>query len=256
MPAACGYPDLGVHDQRHLVFLDTGLLREVTDFPTHLGLPLTSYPNVVLSMHAYTHIYTIDNLLGQAPEKATYPWGGFDQSYSLADREARALNAALFVAEFGDDPSEDTFEVTNQLIEQEKHNVGFAFWTWKENGGKTSWGMFNPPTVATSSSGCLRAARERLLARVYPRASADPSPTYHYDPSTGAFSFAGHGRQGDAPTVISIPSEVTGAVSSSGTVKESVTTAPDGTRLVSASPAGGPFTIRIAPAPLSLTGCA
>jgi hypothetical protein len=40
MPAVCGYRDLGVRDQRHLFFLDTGLVREVTDFPTHLGLPV------------------------------------------------------------------------------------------------------------------------------------------------------------------------------------------------------------------------
>jgi endoglycosylceramidase len=255
MPAPCGYPDLGVHDQRHLVFLDTGLLREVTDFPTHLGLPVSSYPNVALSMHAYTHVYTFDHLAGQRADKANYPWGGYDQSYSLAIREARAMNAALFVAEFGNDQSWDSLELANQLLEQEQHDLGFAFWTWKENGGSSSWGMFNPPTVATASSGCLRVERERLLARVYPRASADPSPKYQYNPSSGAFSFAGHSRQGDAPTVISIPSEVTGAVSSSGAVQASVTTAPDGTRLVTASPTGGFFSIEVAPAPLSLSGC-
>jgi hypothetical protein len=259
MPAPCGYPDLGVHDLRHLIFLDTGLMREVTDFPTHLGLPLTSYPNVVLSIHAYTHIYTIDNLLGQTPEKATYPWGGFDQSYSLADREARALNTALFVAEFGDDPSEDSFEVNNQLFEQEKHDVGFAFWTWKENGDKKkTWGMFNPPVAgsATSSSGCLRAKRESLIARVYPRASADPTPVYRYDPATGSFSLSAIGKAGDPATVVSIPSEVTGSVSTLGAVEASVTTAQDGTRLITASPAGGSFSIEVAAAPLSLSGCA
>jgi len=255
MPAPCGYPDLGVHDLRHLVFLDTGLLREVTDFPTHLGLPVSSYPNVVLSMHAYTHIYTFDQLAGQRADKASYPWGGYDQSYSLAIREARAMDAALFVAEFGDDQSWDSLELANQLLEQEQHDLGFAFWTWKENGGSTSWGMFNPPTVATAASGCLRVERERLLARVYPRASADPSPAYHYDSATGAFSLSATGKPGDPPTVVSIPPEVTGAVSSSGAVKASVTTAPDGARLVTASPSGGSFSIAVAPASLSLTGC-
>src|SRR3981189_2183608 len=63
MPSVCGYPDLGVHDLHHLFFLEPGLLREVTDFPTHLGLPVSSYPNLVLSLHAYTHLYTIDPLL-------------------------------------------------------------------------------------------------------------------------------------------------------------------------------------------------
>src|SRR6266568_3822632 len=105
MPAPCGYRDLGVHDLRHLVFLDAGLLREVTDFPTHLGLPVSSYPNLVLGIHAYTHVYTIDHLIDQKtpPDKARYPWGGYDQSYYWGEREAHGIGAALFVTEFAND---------------------------------------------------------------------------------------------------------------------------------------------------------
>ena len=58
MPPSCGYPDLGVHDLHHLVFMEAGLLRQVTDFPTHLGLPVSSYPNLVLSIHTYTHVFS------------------------------------------------------------------------------------------------------------------------------------------------------------------------------------------------------
>lgn len=257
MPAPCGYPDLGVHDLRQLVFVDTGLIREVTDFPTHLALPLSSYPNVVLSIHTYTHIYTVDKLLGEKPETANYPWGGFDQSYSLADREARSMNAALFVAEFGDDQSEDSFEVANQLLEQERYDVGFAFWAWKENGGSGSWGMFNPPAAgATSaSSGCLRVSRERLLVSVYPRASADPEVRFHYEPSTGAFRLSGTAGRGDAPTLIVIPHEVTGAVSGTGAITISSAPAAGGGRLVTATPSGGGYSISVAAAPLALSGC-
>jgi len=118
LPAPCGYRDLGVHDLRHLIFLDTGDLREITDFPTHLGMPLSSYPNIVLSMHAYTHFYTVDALLHQDPAHASYPWGGYDQSYYLAEREAKAMNAALFVAEFGNPPSRDSLMLVSQLAEQ------------------------------------------------------------------------------------------------------------------------------------------
>jgi len=89
MPAVCGYRDLGVHDLRHLIFLETGLLRQVTDFPTHLGLPVSSYQNLVLSLHAYTHVFTFDALAGERPDAANYPWGGYDQTYSLAEREAK-----------------------------------------------------------------------------------------------------------------------------------------------------------------------
>ena len=256
MPAPCGYPDLGVHDVRHLVFVDMGLLREVTDFPTHLGLPLSSYPNVVLSLHAYTHVYTVDSVvLHETPRSANYPWGGFDQSYSLAEREARTMNAALFVGEFGDDPSEDSFELASQLEEIERHALGFAFWNWKENGGTRSWGMFDPPSTPAASSGCLRAARERMLAQVYPSASADPAPAFHYASADGSFRLAAHGRPGDAPTVVVIPPEVTGAVGASGGVTIATLPAPGGGRLVTAAPSGGDYTVSVAAAGFAPAGC-
>jgi endoglycosylceramidase len=260
MPAVCGYRDLGVRDQRHLFFLDAGLLREVTDFPTHLGMPISSYPNQVLSIHAYTHFYTVDHvLLNEAPDKANYPWGGYDQSYTLAEREAKAINAALFVAEFGNPPSEDSLLLANQAQEEERHRVGFAFWTWMDNcsGG---WGMYDGIDCANRSpqapsSGCLRTARERLLARVYPRASADPNLTYHYDANTGAFSLDARGNPGDAATLVFMPPEVTGQVTTSGNATQSVDAHGDGSRLVTIAPSGGPFSVTVSAAPLALTGC-
>jgi endoglycosylceramidase len=260
MPSFCGYRDLGVHDRNHLFFLEAGLLREVTDFPTHLGLPVSSYPNLVLSLHAYTHKYTFDALLNptQNPDQASYPWGGYDQSYSLGEREAKAINAALFVSEFGFPPGHDTPVLEGQLAEMEKHRVGFAFWTWKEN-GDGNWSMFDsakPDQVPEPSSGCLRPAKERLLARVYPLESADPNLTYRYDPGTGAFSLKAQGRSGDAPTTVYIPHEVTGAVSAGGGLAdESVLAKPDGSRLVTSTPSGGAFSITVAAAPLALASC-
>ncbi|HYM96374.1 MAG TPA: cellulase family glycosylhydrolase, partial [Candidatus Sulfotelmatobacter sp.] len=177
MPAPCGYRDLGVHDLQQLFFLEPGLLRQITDFPTHLGLPISSYPNLVLDLHAYTHVFTLDQLVAhQDPNHAGYPWGGYDQTYDFGLREAKAINAALFVAEFGNDPKYDDLLLANQTSEQEKYLVGFAFWTWKENSGGGG-GMFDPPPAGAGSitSACLRPARERFLADVYPRASADPS---------------------------------------------------------------------------------
>lgn len=248
MPAPCGYADRGIHDLHHMIFLDTGLAREITDFPTHLGLPLSSYGNVVLSIHAYTHIYTFDALAGQTLEHATYPWGGYDQSYSLAEREARAMNAALFVAEFGDSPSQDSVILANQLLEQERHRTGFAFWVWKES-GSGSWGMVDPQT------GCLRASRERLLARVYPLASSDAKLTYHYDSNTGGFTLSASASAGQPATIVLIPPDVKGSVAASGTAAPTIETRSDGSRLVTAAPSGGQFSITVAPAQLVPVGC-
>ena len=252
MPAFCGYADLGIHDNRHLFFLEPGLLREMTDFPTHLGLPVSSYRNLVFDLHAYTHGYTIEALLNPNadPRQATYPWGGYEQTYALGLREAKAMDAALFVAEFGNNPNHDPFILANELLQQEKHLAGFAFWTWKENGGGT-WGMYEP----ADKGGCLRPARERLLARVYPRASGDPALVYHYDPETGAFTLTAKGRAGDPPTVVFIPSEVRGSLAILGTAAPETQTGQEGSRLVTVMPSGGPFSISIAPAPLVLSGC-
>ena len=251
MPAFCGYADLGIHDLRHLFFLEPGLLRQITDFPTHLGLPVSSYRNLVFDIHAYTHGYTIEALLNPKadPSQATYPWGGYEQTYVLGAREAKAMGAALFVSEFGDDPKHDSVILANELLQQEKHLVGFAFWAWKENGGGT-WGVYAPAKIG----GCLRAARERLLARVYPRASGDPALNYHYDPDTGGFTLTANGRAGDPPTIVFIPPEVQGPVAVSGAAPEKVTGA-DGSRVVTASPSGGPFSIAVAPAPLAFSDC-
>ena len=253
MPAFCGYRDLGVRDLRHVFFMEVGLLRHVTDFPTHLGLPVSSYPNLVLSFHAYTHVFSLDKLLKLDPNG--YPWGGYDQTYALAQREAKALNAAPFVAEFGNFHSDDQGILASQLLEQEQHRVGSAFWSWKENG---DWGIYEPAKGDVSpmpSSGCLRVSRERLLARVYPRASSDPKLSYHYDSATGGFTLTAYGRPGDAPTVVSIPPEVKGAVAVSGAEAPVSEIGPDGSRIVTVTPSGGPFSITVTASQLALTGC-
>ena len=266
MPAPCGYPDLGVRDRNQLFFLDLGLPREITDFPTHLDLALSSYPNLVVGLHAYTHGYTPDSIfLHQDPDKASYPWGGYEQTYASAEREARSINAALMVTEFGNDPKWDPLILANELIEQEQHRVGFAFWTWKENCGDVhSWGMFegidcsrSKQLQAQPQSGCLRPERERLLARVYPSASADPNLTFHYDPSTGAFQLQASGQLGDVPTVVVIPVEVTGAVTVSGAVagEPAISQQAHGVRMVTVYPSGGAFAISVAAASLAPLGC-
>lgn len=247
MPAICGYPDLGVRDQRHLIFLDTGLLREITDFPTHLGLPVSSYPNLVLGMHAYTHGYTFDALAGQAPDKAGYPWGGYDQTYGLAEREAKVINAALFVTEFGNDPKWDDLILVNELHEEERHLTGFAFWTWKEN-DRPGWGVYDAPPsggAPMSSSGPIRASRDLLLSRAYPRASADPSLSFRYDAVSGVFSLQALGRPGDAPTIVYVPCHASGVVSTAGAATQAIELKADGSRIVTISPSGGAFAVAV-----------
>lgn len=171
------------------------------------------------------------------------------------------MHAAVFVAEFGNDPKWDSLILENELLQQEKHRVGFAFWTWKENCafGGGSWGVFdgvdcaNARTAPRPSSGCVRRSRLQQLARVYPIASSDPQLTYHYDDATGAFGLRASGNFGAAATVVFVPSFVTGNFAVSGAVAG----APDYAAVangfeITVFPGGGDYSITITPAPLKL----
>lgn len=167
----CGYPDLGVHATHQLYFVEPGLVREVADFPTHVSLPLTSYPNVVLGLHAYTHIYTLDRiLLGADPE--TSSWPSFDQSYWWAEIEARQLGAALFVSEYGNDPSNDDRLLASQVAEQRAHRLGATFWVWKQSCGGDPWGLYDG--VVAGHGPC---AYDRQAPDVGPRPQNGPLRT-------------------------------------------------------------------------------
>ena len=105
-------------------FLEADHLREVADFPTSLALPVSSYPNLAFSIHPYTHKYTVDALAGQDPKTSVYPFGGYDQAYASGEAEARAMDAALFVSEFGNEPQLDGLLLRNELTEQDFHVTG------------------------------------------------------------------------------------------------------------------------------------
>ncbi len=275
---ACGYPDLGVHDRAHLLFLEPDHLREQTDVSTSLPLPFTSYPNLVYAIHAYTHVFTLDALAGQDPRHAGYPPGGLDLSYASAEVESRALRAAPFVAEFGDGPADDGLLLAGQLREQERHLVGGTFWVWKESCAlTTTWGVYDgvfggqadqrcaydrarpasPPGPAPGN-GCLRPERERLLARPRPRAiDASSDPAYAYEDATGLFQLTARARAGAAETLLFVPRQVRGAVAVSGAAAVTATEVDAaGGRLVHVRPAGGAYRLVVQPAPLALDGCA
>jgi hypothetical protein len=72
---------------------------------------------------------------------------------------------------------------------------------------------------------------------------------YAYDPASGAFSLSATAANGNQlATQLLVPKEV------AGTISQPSVSFPDGTKIVSFVPSG-PYTLTIAPAPLSLTGC-
>jgi hypothetical protein len=264
----CGYPDLGVHVRRQLFFVEPDHIREVTDFATHFPLPVSSYGNVVYGIHAYTHKFTFDALAGLDP--SLYPFGGYDQSYDSAAAEAKAMNAALMVTEFGNETYEDSTLLANQLKAQERHLTGSIFWPWKENcAAATTWGVYagvygdakdqrcsyersSPDAAPKVQNGCLRAAKERLLARAWPRA-APAGFSYSYNPGDGSFAMRGRARAGTPEALVYLPPEVKGEASAEG-AKLREEAMPDGSRLLHVA-VSGDYTISVAAAPLALQGC-
>lgn len=271
--AGCGYPDLGLHDTRQLFFLEADHLRSQLDFQTGLSLPVSSAPNLVYAIHAYTHKFTLDALIGQPPQRATYPFGGYEQSYADGENEARLMGAALFVDEFGNEPAADGLLLANQLREQEQHLTGSTYWPWKENcdAGPT-WGVYagifgevadqrcaydrgSSRLAAAPQAGCLRDGKERLLARPWPTAIDARTMKYAYDPASGAFHLAADSAAA-AETLIVVPPEVTGAVSVAGAATlRAIEPRAAGGRVVHVAPTGGEYTVDLAPAPLALAGC-
>ena len=263
----CGHPSLGVDDRRHIFFLEADHLREVTDLPTAFGLPVSSYSNLAFAIHPYTHKYTADALAGQDPKTAFYPFGGYDQAYGTAEAEARSMDAALFVSEFGNEPALDGLLLSSELKEQDLHLTGSTYWPWKENCGGSTWGIYagplgnldtpcvhqkpagEVPTSAQPESGCLRQSKERLLARPTVAAAVGTGLKYTYDPSTGAFTLSATARRGNGlATQVLVPKEITGAASQPSNAL------PDGSRMVIFVPSGA-YKLTIAANPLHLTGC-
>ena len=264
----CGHASLGVDDRRHIFFLEADHLREVTDFPTSLALPISSYPNLAFSIHPYTHKYTIDALLGVKPSQSSYPFGSYKQAYATAEAEARSMGAALFVSEFGNEPELDSDLLANELQQQDAYGTGSTYWPWKENCGGKTWGIYYGPlgnfdsascayqlppgmlpTGPQPENGCLRKSKERQLARPTVLAAAGSSLKYSYDPATGGFVLRATAAASNAlATRVLVPKEVAGAISQPSTAL------PDGSRLVSFTPTGT-YTLTIARAPLKLFGC-
>ena len=261
----CGHPSLGVDDRRHIFFLEADHLREVTDFPTSLALPISSYPNLAFAIHPYTHKYTLDALLGVKPSQSAYPFGGYRQAYATAEAEARSMGAALFVSEFGNEPELDAALLTNELRRQDEYGTGSTYWPWKENCGGSTWGIYNGPIGNTDcayqraagkiptgpqpESGCLRQSKERLLARPTVLAAVGRGLKYAYDPASGLFGLSATAPAGNTlATLVLVPKEVTGLASQPSAVLA------DGGRLVRFVPSG-PYTVTIARAPLKLSGC-
>ena len=260
---ACGYPDLGVHVRGQAFFYEPMAVRNVTDAPDQAALPFSSYPGLVYAPHTYTHVFTADRLAGVPPSQSPYPTS-YDQALEVADAEARAMNSALLVGEYGNSASEDDTVLRQETSAQDRAMTGSTIYAWKgvcDAGASlascsSGWSYFtaDPGTPPAQNLGLIP-SRVKYLSRAVPRATAGRLDSFAYQPDNHSFQMHATAdravRRGDASreTVVFLPATATGAVSVAGAARlDRVVTEPDGTRLAYAAPtAEGAYSLSVAP---------
>ncbi|MCC7078846.1 MAG: cellulase family glycosylhydrolase [Acidimicrobiia bacterium] len=257
----CAYPDLGIRDTRHVIAFEPNAFRNVVDFAPGTHRPFSEYPNLLYAPHVYSYIFTIPSVLGASLEDAWWP-PGYAFAYVTADREARALDAALFIGEFGGTQHDNATKFEGTIAQQERYAVGGTLWDWKVNcrnpagcDEEEAWTVYRSggPGAHPPQNGPLQPERVRHVARVVPRATSGRLRSYRYDPWTEDFRMqataAGAVTPGDRDleTVVYIPSPVEGAVTAGGDAEvTAVVTNPDGSRLAYVAPTGaGNYTVSV-----------
>ena len=263
---SCAYPDLGVHDTRHIVLFEPAAVRNLVDYSPQQSAPFTQYPNIAYAPHTYTHVFTLDSsFIGYTNQSAPYP-PSYDFAYATAAAEATAIGAAMLVTEFGNGPGEDLAIMAGTVRAQERWKASNALWTWKANcsldpsdtcmGG---WSFYDGPPggpgdAPLPQNAAPKPVRRKLLQRIVPRATAGRLDGYAYDVDTQAFFMEASGAaavvRGDqsSETVIFVPDVVPGALDvqvSGEAMLDATLTNPDGTRLIFVAPTGGRYGVSI-----------
>lgn len=256
----CAYPDLGIRDTRHIIAFEPNAFRNVVDLAPGSHRRFSEYPNLLYAPHVYSYIFTIPSVLGTPAEDAWWP-PGYAFAYQTADREARALDAALFIGEFGGSQRDNGTHFEGTIAQQERFGVGGTLWDWKYNcwnpGGcdeDGAWSVYRSggPGANPPQNGALQPDRRKYVSRVVPRAVSGQLLGYRYDPWTGTFEMKASATTAvpagtrDLETVVYIPPRVEGNVTVSGAAAlDAVMTHPDGSRSVYVAPSGGDYTVSV-----------
>jgi endoglycosylceramidase len=250
-------PGLGIADTRHAFFFEPTATRNLVDASLQASLPFSDYPNLVFAPHVYTHVFTVDRLvLNAPPSQSPYPLS-WDQAFQTAEAEARAMGTALFVGEYGNGSNEDDEVLANETAAQDRHQVGSTVWTWKANCVCTGvWSTYAADQSAPPAQNLdLIPTRQKYLSRPWPRAVAGQLLGYAYDTDRRSFTVSATSdrrvRRGDQrrETLVYLPPVVRGQVSLTGAaVLDKVVANPDGSRLAAVAPTGaGAYTLSVTP---------
>jgi hypothetical protein len=234
----------------------------------------SEYPNLVYSPHIYTHVFTLDTLIGINRNTSVSPYqsdvsqseifGNQNQyppsylfGYLTARSAANALRAALVVTEFGDSPDSDSTILAGQTRAQQDTFSSSVFWTWKENCGtdpkkecSSGWGIYSPPNpgAVLSQNGSLRADRLKYLGGPYPLGINGRVINMAYDPDTMNYVLRISGATSEAPSQIELPGydHAKNIVVTGAATRGRIMVLPDGTRLINVNPkSSNPYMIEI-----------
>jgi endoglycosylceramidase len=251
----------GVRDRRHLFFFEPMALRNLLDAAPQVSIPFTSYPNIVYAPHVYTHVFTAE---ASVPGLAGLPYPlDYDQAFTTATAEAQAMNAALFIGEYGNGALSDDMRLAPQTAALDRHQAGAAVWHWKANcdpgtgpgGCPDHWGTFYGDPAEPPANLAIKPTRLKYLARAYPQSTAGALRFFRYEPANGAFAMMASSDQrvpvgaSDRETVVFIPAHVRGVPWVTGAaVLDREATGADGSRTVYVAPTGGgDYTVSITP---------
>lgn len=142
------------------IFFEPNSIRNLVDVaPVNTPVP---FGNAVYAPHVYTDVFED----GWASEDEL----ALHTSVAAARDEADQHHAALFVGEFGADPSSErgNHYTRTALDAYDEVVAGWSYWVYEEQ-SQGSWGLYDPPTDG-GSRGALRGPVYDVLARPYPRA--------------------------------------------------------------------------------------
>jgi len=177
----CAFPDLNVHDTKHIIFVEPMALRNQLDRDLGSNLrPFSSYDNIVFCPHTYSYSFTISLHL---------PWKLIDKSYAqaldTAWQSASLLHASVLVTEMGS-PTDHLERLQHIVEQQDAHLTGSTFWTWKESGG--GWGLWQGDEGTPEMQ--LQPVREKILSRNRPLAVSGQLTGLTFDIDTGRMAMS------------------------------------------------------------------
>lgn len=187
-------------DAAHPIFFEPPVIpRSITDSAQRPATPF-ALPGSVYSPHVYTLAFTATDA-----QRMSFTRHTLDGSHANAVREATAWGSALFVGEWGYDPSgtraEDYYATQVDLFDE--HGESWAYWVWKEQ-SQGSWGLhsFDAATGAWTERPMVRRALSRPRAE---RVAGWPR-FMRYDPVARRFELRFDGDPAlTAPTELYVP---------------------------------------------------